>query len=89
MLLNFKILAFFWRQFYQGKGRETVQRRPRLQRVRSRKRVRSGPEIRSTGLHLLKVRGLRTIGSVNSGETNSQKRLLGFPSYKKPSLKIS
>ena len=119
MLLNFKILAFFWRQFYQEKReRMSVRKsRPCLRRVRRRKRVqwwpsrsgkskagrtvqrrrhlwrvrvsgRSGPEI-GTDLHLLQVRGLRPIRSGNSDKTNFQKRLLGFPSYMKPSLKIS
>ena len=57
---------------------------------------RSGPEIRSTDLHLLQVRGLRPIGSGNwdwsssttspRSQANSQNRLLGSPSYTKPSL---
>ena len=45
----------------------------------------SGQEI-GTDLHLLQVRGLRPIGSGNLGKSNSQERLLGFPSYTKPSL---
>ena len=43
---------------------------------------RSGPEI-GTDLHLLQVRGRRPIGPGNSDKANSQKRLLGFPSYMK------
>ena len=49
---------------------------------------RLGQEI-GTDLHLLQVWGLWSIGSGNSDKTNSQKRLLTFPSYTKPSLKIS
>ena len=49
---------------------------------------RSGLEI-GTDLHLLQVQGLRPIRSGNLDKTNSQKRLLGFPSYTKTSLKIS
>ena len=49
---------------------------------------RSGQEI-GTDLHLLQVQCLRQIKSGNSNKTNSQKRLLGFPSYTKSSLKIS
>ena len=49
---------------------------------------RSGPEI-ETDLHLLQVRGLRLIGSGNSGKTYSQKRMLEFPSHTKPSLSLN
>ena len=49
---------------------------------------RSGQEI-GTNLHLLQIRGLRLIGFGNLDKTNSQMTLLGFPSYTKPSLKIS
>ena len=54
-----------------------------LLQVRGRRPNRSGI---GTDLHLLHVRGFRPIGSGNSDKTNSQKRLLRFPSYTKPSL---
>ena len=44
-----------------------------------------GQEI-GTDLHLLQVQGLRPIRSGNWDKTNSQNRLLRFPSYMKPSL---
>ena len=49
---------------------------------------RLGQEI-GTELHLLQVWGLWSIGSGNSDKTNSQKTLLTFHGYMKPSLKIS
>ena len=58
-----------------------VQWRPCLRRVRVSGR--SGRDI-GPDLHLLQVRGRRPIWSGNSDKTNSQKRLLTFPSLYKP-----